>query len=86
MYSKKRNLFLRRRSRIRKKLYDVNKDKLRLSVHRTSKNISVQLIDDTQGRTMASASSYEKTLGILNKNNMESAKKSAPHSHRELKK
>ena len=49
--------------------------KARLSVHRSSKNISVQLIDDVQGKTLASASSLEKGLGVVGKNNVEAAAK-----------
>jgi large subunit ribosomal protein L18 len=35
----------------------------RLSVHRSNKNISVQLIDDVEGKTLASASSLESDAG-----------------------
>jgi large subunit ribosomal protein L18 len=34
----------------------------RLSVHRSVKHISAQVIDDAQGRTLAAASSLEKTM------------------------
>ena len=47
----------------------------RLSVHRSNKNISAQLIDDVQGVTIASASSLEKDLGVVGKNNIEAATK-----------
>ena len=47
----------------------------RLSVNRSNKNISVQLIDDVKGVTLASASSLEKDLGVLGKNNVEAAAK-----------
>jgi large subunit ribosomal protein L18 len=53
----------------------VNPGKLRLSVHRSNKNISVQLIDDVNGRTLASASSLDKDLGLSGKNNVEAAAK-----------
>ena len=71
----KRELFQKRRLRVRNKLRKVNTGKPRLSVHRSSKNISVQLIDDVQGVTLASASSLEKDLGIVGKNNVEAATK-----------
>ena len=71
----KRQLFQKRRMRVRNKLRKVNADKPRLSVHRSSKNISVQLIDDVQGKTLASASSLEKGLGVVGKNNVEAAAK-----------
>ena len=71
----KRELFQKRRMRFRNKLRSVNTGKPRLSVHRSSKNISVQLIDDVQGKTLASASSLEKDLGVVGKNNIEAATK-----------
>jgi len=39
------------------------------------KNISVQLIDDVNGVTIASASSLEKVLGVIGKNNVEASAK-----------
>jgi large subunit ribosomal protein L18 len=47
----------------------------RLSVHRSNKNISVQLIDDVEGKTLAAASSLEPGLGVVGKNNVEAAAK-----------
>ena len=75
MASTKLELFQKRRMRVRNKLKAVNSGKLRLSVHRSNKNISVQLIDDAQGRTVASASTLEKDLGLVGKNNVEAAAK-----------
>lgn len=75
MANSKRDLFLKRRLRVRNKLRKVNAGRVRLSVHRSSKNISVQLIDDKQGHTLASASSLEKDLGFVGKNNVEVAAK-----------
>ena len=71
----KRELFQKRRLRVRNKLRKVNAGRVRLSVHRSNKNISVQLIDDVNGVTLASASSLEKDLGIIGKNNVEAAAK-----------
>ena len=71
----KRELFQKRRLRVRNKLRKVNAGRVRLSVHRSNKNISVQLIDDVEGRTLASASSLEKDLGVVGKNNVEAATK-----------
>ncbi len=71
----KRELFQKRRLRVRNKLRKMNAGRVRLSVHRSNKNISVQLIDDVEGRTLASASSLEKDLGIIGKNNVEAATK-----------
>ena len=71
----KRELFQKRRLRVRNKLRKVNAGRVRLSVHRSNKNISVQLIDDVAGRTLASASTLEKDLGVVGKNNVEAAAK-----------
>lgn len=75
MANTKRQLFIKRRLRVRNKLRKVNAGRPRLSVHRSNKNISVQLIDDVNGVTVASASSLEKDLGVVGKNNVEAAAK-----------
>jgi large subunit ribosomal protein L18 len=75
MANSKRVLFQKRRLRVRNKLRKVNAGRVRLSVHRSNKNISVQLIDDVQGTTLASASTLEKDLGFVGKNNIEAATK-----------
>ncbi len=48
----------RRQRRVRKKVTGTT-ERPRLAVFRSNKHISVQLIDDTKGHTLASASSYE---------------------------
>ena len=48
---------------------------MRLSVFRSNKNISVQLIDDVNGVTLAAASTLEKDLGLVGKCNVEAATK-----------
>ncbi|MEH6830816.1 MAG: 50S ribosomal protein L18 [Sulfitobacter sp.] len=75
MANSKRQLFIKRRLRVRNKLRRTNRGRMRLSVHRSNKNISVQLIDDVNGVTVASASSLEKVLGVVGKNNIEAATK-----------
>ncbi|MBV9812731.1 MAG: 50S ribosomal protein L18 [Acetobacteraceae bacterium] len=55
-------LFRRRRERVRFKLRQAAKDRVRLSVFRSSKHIYAQIIDDAAGRTLAAASSLEKAL------------------------
>ncbi|GAA0622290.1 MAG: 50S ribosomal protein L18 [Brevundimonas sp.] len=49
----------RRSERNRRRLKAVANGRLRLSVHRSDKNISAQIIDDAQGVTVAAASSLE---------------------------
>ncbi len=57
-----RQLFMRRRERNRRKLRAKTGERVRLSVFRSNKYIYAQLIDDNQGRTLASASSLEKDV------------------------
>lgn len=52
----------RRRDRLRFQLRRKSGGRLRLSVFRSGKHIYAQVIDDAQGRTLASASSLEKSL------------------------
>ena len=59
---KKINSKIKRKIRNRKKLKDVNTNKFRISVFKSSKNISAQIIDDKLRKTLVSASSTEKEL------------------------
>ena len=61
----------RKRYRIRKKLKKVSKDRYRLSVFRSSKNISAQIIDDLKNVTLVSASSIDKEIKGQKKNKSE---------------
>ena len=49
----------KRTQRIRKKLKKVNKNRFRLSIFRSIKNISAQIIDDNNNSTLVSASSIK---------------------------
>jgi large subunit ribosomal protein L18 len=59
---RKMTQFDRRKTRVRRELARASNGRPRLSVFRSSKHIYAQIIDDTQGRTIAAASSLEKEL------------------------
>ena len=62
----------RKKYRVRNKLKkSSNADRYRLSVSRSSKNISAQIIDDVKKITLISASSMSKELKLQNKNKTE---------------
>ena len=50
-------IYKKRIQRIRKKLKKINTDRFRLTVFRSSRNISAQIVDDKNGKTLVSASS-----------------------------
>ncbi len=58
----KLTLFERRRQRVRTSLRKRGGSRPRLSVHRSGKHIYAQVIDDVQGRTVASASTLDKDV------------------------
>lgn len=70
----KRELLKRRARRIRYRIRRQNSDKLRLSVFRSAKHIYAQIIDDAQGKTLVSASSLDKNLGLKSGTNIDAAK------------
>ncbi len=60
----------RKRFRIRNKLKKVSSfDRFRLSIFRSTKNISAQIIDDNKNITLLSVSSTEKDIKSLKKSN-----------------
>ena len=62
------NKNLKRTLRNRAKLKSVNFDRYRITVSKSSKNISAQIIDDKINKTIVSASSMEKDLKKDKKN------------------
>ena len=58
----KLSLFDRRRQRVRTSLRARAGGRPRLSIHRSGRHIYAQVIDDVQGRTVASASTLEKDV------------------------
>jgi len=68
----RRELRVVRHARVRKKISGTA-ERPRLAVYRSLNHISAQLIDDAAGRTLAAASSQEKTLEA--RGNAEGAKK-----------
>ena len=50
----------KRAMRVRKKLKKVNTERFRLTVFKSSKNISAQIIDDINNKTLISATSVKK--------------------------
>jgi large subunit ribosomal protein L18 len=56
------NKFDKRKARVRRTLKARSEGRPRLSVHRSSKHIYAQIIDDAAGTTLAAASTMEKDL------------------------
>ncbi len=68
----KLNTKIRKKFRIRNKLKNNNpNNRMRLTVSRSSKNISAQIIDDKNNKTMISATSNTKKIKNLNKKKSE---------------
>ena len=59
---RKINNKIKRKLRNRKKLKKVNVNKLRISVSKSLNNLSAQIIDDSQKKTLVSVSSTEKEI------------------------
>lgn len=60
-----RKAFIRRKQRVRTRISrqaEVGKGRMRLTVFRSGQHIYAQVIDDTKGLTLASASSLDKDL------------------------
>ena len=68
---KKINNKIKRQLRNRKKMKSVNVERYRVSVSKSLKNLSAQIIDDKQKKTLVSASSIEKEIKIKKVKKME---------------
>ena len=64
---------VKRHARVRKDVFGTP-EMPRLCVYRSSKNIYAQIIDDVNGKTLASASSLDKDLALSYGGNKEAAK------------
>tara|TARA_B100000674_G_C37675522_1_gene839049 strand:- start:9 stop:362 length:354 start_codon:yes stop_codon:yes gene_type:complete len=62
---------LKRKLRNRKKLRRVNTDRYRVSISKSLNNLSAQIIDDKQRKTLVSASSIEKEIKLKKVKKME---------------
>ena len=72
----KLNTIQRKKFRVRNKLKkNASKDRYRLSVSRSLKNFSAQIIDDANNKTLLSASSIEKDIKSVTKINKMSISK-----------
>ncbi len=68
-----KKLFERRRMRVRSSIRKNAKGQPRLSIHRSGQHIYAQVIDDTNGVTLAAASTLDKGLKGKAKSNREGA-------------
>ena len=66
-----KSIYKKRIQRIRRKLKKANKNRFRLSVYRSSRNISAQIIDDKNNKTLVAASSVsEKNINKSKKSDI----------------
>ena len=68
---KKINTKTKRKIRNRKKMKDVNTARFRITVSKSLKNLSAQIIDDKSRKTLVSASSIEKDIKLKNAKKIE---------------
>jgi len=63
-------LHQKRAARIRKKLKKINSERFRLTIFRSSRNISAQIIDDINNKTLVSASSIKEKISSRKKTDL----------------
>lgn len=73
----RKDTLVRRANRVRRQIKAVANGRPRLSVHRSSKNIYAQIIDDVAGKTLASASTLDTDLRSSLKTGADTAAASA---------
>ena len=61
MLSKKEQALVRKKERIRKKIFGTSENP-RITIHKSNKNIYVQFLDDLKGKTLLSVSTRELKL------------------------
>ena len=74
--AKLKEIFLKKKQRIRSKLKKLSNGKVRLSIFRSNRHLYAQIIDDNLGRTIVSASTLDPMiLKVIKKtSNVEAAK------------
>ena len=68
---KKINNKIKRKLRNRKKLKKVSSNRFRISISKSLNNLSAQIIDDNEKKTLVSASSIEKEIKVKKAKKME---------------
>ena len=63
-------IYKKRVQKVRKKLKKINTDRFRLTVFRSSRNISAQIIDDKNNNTLVSATSIKKKTSNIKKKDL----------------
>ena len=63
-------IYKKRVQKVRKKLKKINTDRFRLTVFRSSRNISAQIIDDKNNNTLVSATSIKKETSNIKKKDL----------------
>ena len=66
----KKSIEIKRALRVRKKLKKSNSERFRLTVFKSSRNISAQIIDDFNNKTLVSASSFGKKIESKKKSDL----------------
>ena len=73
MMASSKTLFERRKQRNRTQLLKKSRGRLRLSIHRSGRHIYAQIINDGEGKTLASASTLDKDIKVKSGANVDAA-------------